>query len=110
MLRGIPLNCGDSLASSESAAIGTSNKHIFIFKMQLVDSAVQVDYFPVGTGKRFVQRTIWRAGLQQPMTSFRTVTKAEAMYDAQQRINNGSTVVDFNLEEYAGSDYTPMSC
>jgi len=109
MLRGIPLNCGDSLASSESAAIGTSNKHIFISKMQLVDSAVQVDYFPVGTGKRFVQRTIWHPGVEQAMTSFRTVTKSEAMYDAQQRINNGSTVVDFNLEEYAGSDYTPLN-
>jgi len=35
MLRGIPLNCGDSLASSESAAIGTSNKHIFIMNYTL---------------------------------------------------------------------------
>tara|TARA_Y100000592_G_scaffold89196_1_gene146115 strand:+ start:9853 stop:10098 length:246 start_codon:yes stop_codon:yes gene_type:complete len=81
--------------------------------MQLVDSAVQVDYFPVGVGvpTRFIQRTIWHPGDKETeMTTFRTITKSEALYDAQQRINNGSTVVDFNLSAYEGSDYSPMMC
>ena len=80
--------------------------------MQLVDSAVQVDYFPVGTTPtRFIQRTIWHPGDEKTeMTTFRTVTKSEAMYDMNQRINNGSTVVDFNLNAYEGSDYSPMMC
>lgn len=78
--------------------------------MHLSTSALQVDFFPVGTGKRFVQRVIWHPGADTEMTSFCTVTRSEALYDAQQRLANGAELVEFNTEEYQGSDYRPLFC
>ena len=78
--------------------------------MQLQTSATTVDFFPVGTGKRFVKRVIWHKGEETEMTSFTTRVKSDALYDIRQYIANGATVTDFNLEAYAGSDYSPLYC
>ncbi|BCU94023.1 MAG: hypothetical protein CM15mV3_3090 [Caudoviricetes sp.] len=32
--------------------------------MQLQTTATQVDFFPIGSGKRFVQRTTWHPGAE----------------------------------------------
>ena len=78
--------------------------------MQLQTSATTVDFFPVGTGKRFVKRVIWHKGEETEMTSFSTRLRSDAIYDINQYIANGATVTDFNLEAYAGSDYSPLYC
>lgn len=78
--------------------------------MQLQTSAIQVDFFPIGTGKRFVKRVIWHPGVETEMTSFSTVVKSDAMYDIRQYIANGAEVTDFNTEAYTGSDYSPVYC
>ena len=80
--------------------------------MRLLTSATQVDFYPIGTGKRFVKRVIWHPGEEcsQEMTSFTTRVKSDALYDIRQYIANGAEVVDFNLEEYTGSDYSPVYC
>ena len=44
------------------------------------------------------------------MTSFSTRVKSDAMYDINQYIANGAQVIDFNLDEYTGDDYTPVYC
>jgi hypothetical protein len=78
--------------------------------MQLQTSATTVDFFPVGTGKRFVKRVIWHPGDEQAMTSFSTRTKTDMVYDVNCYIANGATVSDFNLEAYTGTDYSPVYC
>ena len=78
--------------------------------MQLQTAATQIDYYPVGTGKRYVKRVIWHQGDVTEMTSFSTRVKSDAMYDINQYIANGATVVDFNLQEYQGNDYSPVYC
>ena len=78
--------------------------------MQLQTSATTVDFFPVGTGKRFVKRVIWHQGDVTEMTSFTTRVKSDAMYDIDQYIANGATVTDINLNEYTGDDYSPVYC
>ena len=78
--------------------------------MQLQTSATQIDYYPVGTGKRYVKRVIWHLGAETEMTSFTTRVKSDAMYDIDQYIANGATVTDINTEEYTGSDYSPVYC
>ena len=78
--------------------------------MQLQTSATTVDFFPVGTGKRFVKRVIWHLGAETEMTFFITRVKSDAMYDIDQYIANGATVTDFNLNEYTGKDYSPVYC
>ena len=80
--------------------------------MQLQTSATQIDYFPVGTGKRYVKRVIWHPTeeLSQQMTSFTTRTKSDMVYDVNNYIANGATVTDFNLEAYTGKDYSPVYC
>ena len=79
--------------------------------MQLQTSATTVDFFPVGTGKRFVKRVIWHPTEElSQMTSFTTRVKSDALYDIRQYIANGAEVVDFNLEEYQGKDYSPVYC
>ena len=54
--------------------------------MQLLTSATTVDFYPVGTGKRFVKRVIWHKGEETEMTSFSTRDKSDAMYDINQYI------------------------
>jgi len=77
--------------------------------MQLLNSAKQVDYYPVGTGKRFVRRVIWHPDCERTqMVTFATITKSDMVYDVNQYINNGATVTDFNTEAYTGSDYSPV--
>ena len=78
--------------------------------MQLQTTATQVDFYPVGTGKRFVKRVIWHPGAESEMTSFSTVVKSDALYSINNLIANGATVVDFNTEAYTGSDYSPVYC
>ena len=84
-------------------------------QMQLQTSATQIDFFPVTTGniagsKRFVKRVIWHPGEETEMTTFTTRLRSDAIYDINQYIANGATVTDFNLEAYAGSDYSPLYC
>ena len=78
--------------------------------MQLFTSATKIDYYPVGTGKRFVKRVIWHKGAETEMTSFSTRTKIDMVYDVNCYIANGAEVTDFNLEEYKGKDYSPVYC
>ena len=79
--------------------------------MRLQTSALQIDFFPVGTGKRFVKRIIWHPTEElSQMTSFTTRVKSDALYDIRQYIANGAEVIDFNLEEYQGKDYSPVYC
>ena len=78
--------------------------------MRLHTSATQIDFYPVGTGKRYVKRVIWHPGTEQAMTSFTTRVKTDAMYDINNYIANGATVSDFNLNEYTGKDYSPVYC
>ena len=78
--------------------------------MRLHTSATQIDFYPVGTGKRFVKRVIWHKGAETEMTSFTTRVKTDALYDINQYIANGATVSDFNLEAYTGTDYSPVYC
>ena len=78
--------------------------------MRLHTSATQIDFYPVGTGKRYVKRVIWHPGSEQAMTSFTTRVKTDAMYDINNYIANGATVSDFNLNEYTGKDYSPVYC
>jgi len=80
--------------------------------MRLLTSATQIDFYPVGTGKRFVKRVIWHpdAECDQQMTSFTTRVKSDALYDIRNYIANGAEVIGINTEEYAGSDYSPVYC
>jgi signal peptidase I len=78
--------------------------------MRLLTTATQIDYYPVGTGKRYVKRVIWHPGDESEMTSFSTRVKSDAMYDINQYIANGAEVIDFNLNEYTGKDYSPVYC
>jgi len=79
--------------------------------MQLQTSATQVDFFPIGNGNhRFVQRTTWHPGAESEMITYSTVVKSEMIYKVNNYIANGATVLDFNLEEIASSEYSPMGC
>ena len=79
--------------------------------MRLHTSATQIDFYPVGTGKRFVKRVIWHPGDEQSqMTSFSTRDRIGMKYDVECYIANGATVSDFNTEEYTGKDYSPVYC
>jgi hypothetical protein len=78
--------------------------------MQLQTSATQIDFFPIGAGKRFVQRTTWHPGAESEMITYSTVVKSEMIYKVNNYIANGATVLDFNLEEIASSEYSPMGC
>ena len=80
--------------------------------MQLQTSATQIDFYPVAGGKRFVKRVIWHPTeeISQQMTSFSTRVKSDALYDINQYIANGAEVINFNLEEYQGKDYSPVYC
>ena len=79
--------------------------------MQLQTSALQIDFYPVAGGKRFVKRIIWHPTEElSQMTSFTTRVKSDAIYDINQYLANGAEVTDFNTEAYQGSDYTPAAC
>ena len=77
--------------------------------MRLLTSATQVDFYPVGTSpKRFVKCVTFDPGADNEFKSFSTVIKTDAIYSINNLIANGAEVIDFNLNEYAGKDYTPM--
>ena len=78
--------------------------------MQLLNSATQVDFYPVAGGKRFVKRVIWHPGAESEMTSFSTVVKTDALQSIRNSTANGAEVIGFNTEAYTGSDYAPMMC
>ena len=80
--------------------------------MQLLTPATQIDYFPVGTGKRYVKRVIWHPNdeISQGCVSFSTRTKSDMVYDVNQYVANGAEVTDFNLTPYTGDDYSPVYC
>ena len=78
--------------------------------MQLQTSATTVDFYPVGTGKRFVKRVIWHPGAKSEMVTFSTVVKSDAFYSIRNLIANGATVTDFNILPYTGNDYSPVYC
>jgi len=78
--------------------------------MQLQTSATTVDFYPVGTGKRFVKRVIWHPGAESEMVTFSTVVKTDAFYSIRNLIANGAKVTDFNILPYTGSDYSPVYC
>ena len=78
--------------------------------MRLHTSATQIDFYPVGSGKRFVKRVIWHKGAETELTSFSTRDRIGMKYDVEGYIANGATVSDFNLEAYTGSDYSPLAC
>ena len=79
--------------------------------MQLLTSATQIDFFPVGSGEhRFTQRTTWHLGADSEMITYCTVVKSEMIYKVNNYIANGATVVDFNLSEVPFSEYSPLMC
>ena len=79
--------------------------------MQLRNKATLVDFFPVGTGKRFVKRTVWHPGdADSEMTVFDTVPRIDALYFMNSMIANGAEITGINTEEYTGSDYSPCYC
>ena len=78
--------------------------------MQLLNSATQVDFYPVAGGKRFVKRVIWHPGAESEMISFSTVVKSDALYSISNLIANGAKVTDFNVHAYTGNDYSPVMC
>jgi hypothetical protein len=78
--------------------------------MQLQTSATLIDFFPTGSKDRFTKCVTWHPGAESEMKSFSTVTRMQFMYDANNYIANGATVVDFNTDQYAGTEYTPMMC
>lgn len=78
--------------------------------MRLQTSATQIDFYPMGSGKRFVQRTIWHPGAESEMITYSTVVKTEMIYKVNNYIANGAIVLDFNVNECPQSEYMPMMC
>ena len=78
--------------------------------MRLQTTATQVDFFPIGTGKRFVQRTTSHPGAESEMITYSTVVKSEMIYKVNNYLANGATVLDFNLEQIDATEYSPMCC
>ena len=88
--------------------------------MQVTNSAAIVDYFPEAfiaeaddikgmkvTIRRFIKRVYFRATGQK---SYSVVKATDAKYDWSARINNGSTVTDFNTDKMPRSEYMPLMC
>ena len=78
--------------------------------MQLQTTATQVDFFPIGSGKRFEQRTTWHPGAESEMITYSTVVKSEKVYKVNNYLANGATVSDFNLDQCPTSEYSPLAC
>jgi len=78
--------------------------------MQLQTSSRRIDFYPIGTGKRFVKCVTWHPGTDNEIKSFSTRYKSDYRYDVNQAIMNGAEVIGFNLEEYKGKDYSPLYC
>ena len=78
--------------------------------MQLFTSATKIDYYPVGTGKRFVKKVVWHPGASNEMTFFATKLKSEMKYEVETYVANGAVVTGIHTDEYTGSDYSPTTC
>ena len=78
--------------------------------MQLFTALTKIDYYPVGTGKRFVKKVVWHPGASNEMTFFATKLKSEMKYEVENYVANGAVVTTLNTEEYTGTDYTPVYC
>ena len=78
--------------------------------MQLFTALTKIDYYPVGTGKRFVKKTVWHPGSESEKVYFSTKLKTEMQYEVQGYVANGAVVTGINTEEYTGSDYSPAAC
>ena len=81
--------------------------------MQFKTKLGQVDFFPVGTGKRFVRRMEWSGKdwtSTLPQVTFRTVLATEMRYECNCLIAAGCEPTAFNLDEYQGGDYSPLFC
>ena len=78
--------------------------------MRLQTSATQIDFYPMGSGKRFDQRTTWHPGAESEMITYSTVVKTEMIYKVNNYIANGAIVLDFNVNECPQSEYMPMMC
>ena len=78
--------------------------------MRLQTSATQIDFYSMGSGKRFVQRTTWHPGAESEMITYSTVVKTEMIYKVNNYIANGAIVLDFNVNECPQSEYMPMMC
>ena len=78
--------------------------------MRLQTSATQIDFYPMGNGKRFVQRTTWHPGAESEIITYSTVVKTEMIYKVNNYIANGAIVLDFNVNECPQSEYMPMMC
>ena len=78
--------------------------------MRLHTSATQIDFYPVGTGKRFVKKVVWHPGSESEMTFFATKLKTEMQYEVRNYVANGAVVTAINTEEYTGNDYSPAMC
>ena len=88
--------------------------------MQVTNSATIVDFFPEAfiaesddikgmkvVIKRFIKRVTFRAN---GMKSYSVVKATDAKYDWSARINNGSTVTNFNTDKMSRSEYMPLMC
>ena len=78
--------------------------------MQLFTSATKIDYYPVGTGKRFVKKVVWHPGSESEMTFFATKLKSEMKYEVETYVANGAVVTGIHTEEYQGTDYSAAGC
>tara|TARA_B100001939_G_C16741428_1_gene529899 strand:+ start:115 stop:351 length:237 start_codon:yes stop_codon:yes gene_type:complete len=78
--------------------------------MQLFTSATKIDFYPIGTGKRFVKKVVWHPGSESEMVFFTTRDRIGMKYDVEAYIANGAVVTAINTEEYTGSDYSPLAC
>ena len=78
--------------------------------MQLFTSATKIDYYPVGTGKRFVKKVVWHPGCSNEMVFFATKLKTEMQYEVRNYVANGAVVTGIHTQEYTGNDYSPAMC
>ena len=78
--------------------------------MQLFTSATKIDYYPVGTGKRFVKKVVWHPGCSNEMVFFATKLKTEMQYEVRNYVANGAVVTGIHTKEYTGNDYSPAMC
>jgi hypothetical protein len=78
--------------------------------MQLQTSSRRIDFYPIGSGRRFVKCVTWHPGTDNEIKSFSTRYKSDYRYDVNQAIMHGAEVIGFNLEEYKGKDYSPLYC
>ena len=78
--------------------------------MQLFTALTKIDYYPVGTGKRFVKKVVWHPGSSAERTYFATKVKTDMQNEVMSYVAQGAVVTGFNTEDYTGTDYAPVFC